>query len=53
MKKGLTAVLLAVASIAVAMVVAMPAGAASNAGTTVVSSFDPTGDVFPCSNGTN
>jgi hypothetical protein len=53
MKQGLTAVLVAVASIAVAMVVAMPAGAAGNAGTAVVSSFDPTGAVFSCSNGTN
>jgi hypothetical protein len=51
MKKGLTAVLVAVASIAVAMVVAMPAGAAG--GGAQVSTFDPTGAVFPCSNGTS
>jgi hypothetical protein len=53
MKKGLTAVLVAVASIAVAMVVAMPAGAAGNAGSTQVTTFDPSGAVFSCSNGTN
>ena len=53
MKKGLTAVLLAVASIAVAMVAAMPAGAAGNAGSTQVTTFDPTGAVFSCSSGTN
>ena len=51
MKKGLTAVLVAIASIAVAMVVALPAGAAG-AGAQVTS-FDPTGAVFSCSNGTN
>jgi hypothetical protein len=50
MKSRFTAVLVALAAIAVAMVVAMPAGAA---GTTVVSSFDPTGAVFSCSNGTS
>jgi hypothetical protein len=41
MKKGLIAVLLAIASIAVAMVVAMPAGAAG--GGAQVTTFDPTG----------
>ena len=51
MKKGLIAVLVAVASIAVAMVVALPAGAAG--GGAQVTSFDPTGAVFSCSNGTN
>jgi hypothetical protein len=52
MKKGLSAVLLAIASIAVAMVVAMPAGAAGNADSTQVAKFDPTGATFPCTNGT-
>jgi hypothetical protein len=51
MKKGLIAVLLAIASVAVAMVVAMPAGAAG--GAAQVTTFDPTGAVFSCSNGTN
>jgi hypothetical protein len=51
MKKGLIAVLVAIASIAVAMVVAMPAGAAG--GAAQVTTFDPTGAVFSCSNGTN
>ena len=53
MRKGLTGVLVAVAAIAVALVVAMPAGAAGNAGSTQVTTFDPTGAVFPCTNGTN
>jgi hypothetical protein len=52
MKKGLSAVLVAVASIAVAMIVAMPAGAAGNAGTTQVTTFDPTGATFACTTGT-
>jgi hypothetical protein len=51
MKKGCTAVLVTVASIAVAMVVAMPAGAAG--GGAQVTTFDPTGAVFSCSNGTS
>lgn len=51
--KRFTAVLVALAAIAVAMVVAMPAGAAGNAGSAQVSTFDPTGAVFSCSNGTN
>jgi hypothetical protein len=50
MKKGLTAVLVAVASIAVAMVVALPAGAAG--GAAQVTTFDVTGATFPCSDGT-
>jgi hypothetical protein len=41
---------LAVASIAVAMVVAMPAGAAG--GGAQVTTFDPTGATFPCTTGT-
>jgi hypothetical protein len=49
--KRFTAVLVAIAAIAVAMVVAMPAGAAGNGAQ--VSTFDPTGAVFPCSNGTS
>jgi hypothetical protein len=53
MKYRLTAVLAALAAIAVAMVVALPAGAAGNAGSTQVTTFDPTGAVFSCSNGTN
>jgi hypothetical protein len=36
------------AVIALALVVALPAGAAGNAGTTQVSTFDPTGAVFTC-----
>ena len=42
------AVLAAIAAMAAAMVLALPAGAAGNAGTTVVSNFDPTGAVFTC-----
>src|SRR5919201_4456012 len=42
------AVLAAIAAMAAAMVLALPAGAAGNAGTRVVSNFDPTGAVFTC-----
>src|SRR5213080_3746454 len=42
------AVLVAFAAVAVALVVALPASAAGNAGTTQVSKFDPTGAVFTC-----
>jgi hypothetical protein len=42
------AVLVALATVAVGLVVAMPASAAGNAGTTQVSTFDPTGQVFTC-----
>jgi hypothetical protein len=42
------AVLSAIATIAVALVVALPANAAGNAGTTQVTTFDPTGAVFTC-----
>jgi hypothetical protein len=40
--------LAAVAVIAIALVVALPASAAGNAGSTQVSTFDPTGAVFAC-----
>src|SRR5438094_8152502 len=46
------AVLSALAVCAVALVVAPPANAAGNAGTTQVTTFDPTGAVFTCP-GTN
>ena len=52
MTKSFKAVLVAVAAIAVALVVALPAGAAGNAGSTQVTTFDPTGATFPCTNGT-
>jgi hypothetical protein len=42
------ALLGALAAVAVAMVVAIPANAAGNAGTTQVTTFDPTGAVFTC-----
>jgi hypothetical protein len=42
------AFLTALAGVAVALVVALPAGAAGNAGTTQVTTFDPTGAVFTC-----
>jgi len=42
------AVLAALAAVAVALVVALPATAAGNAGSTQVSTFDPTGAVFTC-----
>ena len=41
-----------VALVSVALVVALPASAAGNAGTTQVTTFDPTGAVFTCP-GTN
>src|SRR5437867_4636445 len=40
--------LAALAAVAVALVVALPASAAGNAGTTQVTTFDPTGAVFTC-----
>jgi hypothetical protein len=52
MRKGFTAVFATLAAIAVALVVALPAGAAGNAGSTQVTTFDPTGATFPCTNGT-
>ena len=42
------AILVALAAVAVALVVALPANAAGNAGTTQVTTFDPTGAVFTC-----
>ena len=42
------ALLGALAAVAVALVVAIPANAAGNAGTTQVATFDPTGAVFTC-----
>jgi hypothetical protein len=42
------AFLAALAAVAVALVVALPASAAGNAGTTQVTTFDPTGAVFTC-----
>src|ERR1043166_362582 len=42
------AVLSALAAVAVALIVALPANAAGNAGTTQVTTFDPTGAVFTC-----
>jgi hypothetical protein len=50
--KSFTAVLLAVGRDRGALVVALPAGAAGNAGSTQVTTFDPTGATFPCTNGT-
>jgi hypothetical protein len=38
------------AAVALTLVVALPAGAAGNAGTTQVTTFDPTGAVFTCPN---
>jgi hypothetical protein len=42
------AVLSALAAVAAALIVALPANAAGNAGTTQVTTFDPTGAVFTC-----
>lgn len=42
------AVIAALAAVVVALVVALPAYAAGNAGTTQVTTFDPTGAVFTC-----
>ena len=53
MREGFRAALAASAAIAVALVVALPAGAAGNAGSTQVTTFDPTGAVFSCTNGTS
>lgn len=46
-RKAISLLVLATA-VAVALVVALPAGAAGNAGTTQVTTFDPTGAVFTC-----
>jgi hypothetical protein len=48
MRYKAVAVLVALAAVAVALVVALPASAAGNAGTTQVMTFDPTGAVFTC-----
>ena len=48
MHQKAVAVLVALAAVAVALVVALPADAAGNPGTTQVSTFDPTGAVFAC-----
>jgi hypothetical protein len=42
------AVIATLAAVAIALVVALPANAAGNAGTTQVTTFDPTGAVFTC-----
>src|SRR5919108_2038950 len=52
MQSKMVAMLVALAAAAVALVVALPANAAGNAGTTQVTTFDPTGAVFTCP-GTN
>ena len=46
-RKAISLLSFAVA-VVVALVVALPAGAAGNAGTTQVTTFDPTGAVFTC-----
>jgi hypothetical protein len=51
MKHKLIAALAALAAIVAATVVLSPAGAAGNAGSTQVSTFDPTGATFSCSTG--
>jgi hypothetical protein len=48
MRSKAVAVLTALAAVAVALVVALPANAAGNPGTTQVTTFDPTGAVFTC-----
>jgi hypothetical protein len=48
MRYKAVAVLAALAAVAVAMVVALPASAVGNAGSTQVETFDPTGAVFTC-----
>src|SRR5919206_3137368 len=44
----MVAILAALAAAATALVTALPASAAGNAGTTQVTTFDPTGAVFTC-----
>src|SRR5438477_2945108 len=48
MQSKMVAILAALAAAAAALVVAPPASAAGNAGSTQVTSFDPTGAVFTC-----
>jgi hypothetical protein len=52
MQSRAVAVLAVLAAVAVSLVVALPAGAAGNGGSTQVTTFDPTGAVFTCP-GTN
>jgi hypothetical protein len=52
MRSKTIAVLGALAAVAAALVVALPANASGNAGSTQVTTFDPTGAVFTCP-GTN
>jgi hypothetical protein len=52
MRKYAAAVLGVLVTAVVALVMALPAGAAGNSGTTQVSTFDPTGAAFTCP-GTN
>jgi hypothetical protein len=46
--RRIVALVAALATIAAALAVALPANAAGNAGTTEVTTFDPTGAVFTC-----
>src|ERR671936_123715 len=48
MQSKIVASLAALVAAAVALIVALPATAAGNAGTTEVTTFDPTGAVFTC-----
>src|SRR5919201_6321741 len=48
MQSKMVAILAALAAAAAVLVVALPASAAGNAGTTQVTTFDPTGAVFTC-----
>jgi hypothetical protein len=48
MQSKMVAILAALAAAAAMLVFALPAGAAGNAGTTQVTTFDPTGAVFTC-----
>src|SRR5438874_12624111 len=48
MQSKMVAILASLAAAAAALVVALPANAAGNAGTTQVTTFDPTGAVFTC-----
>src|SRR5919198_160902 len=48
MQSKMVAILAALAAAAAALVVALPASGAGNAGTTQVTTFDPTGAVFTC-----
>ncbi len=48
MQSKMVAILAGLAAAATALVVALPASGAGNAGTTQVTTFDPTGAVFTC-----